>query len=292
MSSQNSEFEDIKFIPVAIPTSAIKNHEADFQCGICSASFSSNLSLLEHVQAKHGKKRRSRQDQLPRIEPKSCANCSIKFRNDLDLYKHRRSGCQVQDGVQKNVPEKIHQHGQQSQNASNQCSKCGMNFRFRVQLVKHCKIHEPIQVNSDEAEGKEERQAGKNQPKTEKSDQVCARGKLYSCPKSGCDYQAKFPYQIETHLKCKHQESGEPFKCELCPFKTLLKGNLKQHQRIHSEEKRFACSFPNCDFRSHWAGNLKVHQSRHAVKKARPEPVLAVKSVLPKFDKRTPQTLP
>ena len=263
---------DVKFIPISKPTAASQQEE-DFQCGICSASFNLKPSLLEHVQLKHRRNKETPEEQQnqPKIELKSCSDCATKFRNDFDLYKHRRNGCQEIQQVEQNVPENIIEESPlpQQQHASNQCSECGQYFKFRIQLIKHSKIH---QKNSDAAAEppiaeKTVVRNGSKRPKKLKT-KTTGREKDFYCPKSGCDFRSKYKTNISTHLKCIHGEGGQIFQCDLCPFQTAWKSNLRQHERSHSNQKPFACSFQNCDFRTRWLSNLRVHQAVHKKKRA------------------------
>ena len=133
----------MKFIPILKPTAGSQKEE-DFQCGICSTSFNSKPSLLEHVQLRHGKNKKPRHEQQnqSKIELKNCSDCGTKFRNDFDLYKHRRTSCQEVQQVDQNVLENIIPENQleQKQNGFNHCSECGQYFKFRMQLIKHSKI--------------------------------------------------------------------------------------------------------------------------------------------------------
>ena len=262
---QNHELTDVKFIPVSKHTAASRQEEEDFQCGICSASFNSKPCLLGHVQLKHGRNKIPPEERLnqPKIVLKSCSDCASKFRNDFDVYKHRRNGCQL---VHQNVPENPISENQLQQSVANQCSKCGQYFKFRIQLIKHSKIH---QENPDAPQAPSAEKAvvrnGSKRPRKLKI-KTTGHEEHFSCPKSGCDFRSKYKVNISTHLKCIHGEGGENFQCDLCPFQTALKSNLKQHERSHSNEKPFACSFPNCDFRSRWVSNLRVHQAVHKKK--------------------------
>ena len=258
---QNRELE-VKFIPISKPTAASQDSE-DFQCGICSASFNSKSNLLEHVLLRHGKNKKSqhKQQNQSKIELKSCSGCATKFRNDFDLYKHRRHGCQQFQQVEQNVPENLIQENElQQQTAFHLCSECGLTFKFRIQLLKHQKLHDkPKEIPPEDSlvVPNGSRKSTKSERKTVDVKQS------FSCPKSGCDFRTRYRGNIANHLKSKHGDGGELFKCDLCPFTTVLKWNLKQHELTHFQQKPFACSFRNCDFRSRWVGNLRAHQARH-----------------------------
>ncbi|KAF2363533.1 Zinc finger C2H2-type, partial [Trinorchestia longiramus] len=50
------------------------------------------------------------------------------------------------------------------------------------------------------------------------------------------------------------------FRCEVCPYSTLLRCDLVKHVRIHTGEKPYACPF--CPYRSNQSGNRRIHMRR------------------------------
>ena len=51
------------------------------------------------------------------------------------------------------------------------------------------------------------------------------------------------------------------YTCPYCEKKFTRKSNLKDHWRLHTEEKPYSCS--QCDKKFALKGNLKVHERKH-----------------------------
>src|SRR3712207_8712783 len=68
-----------------------------------------------------------------------------------------------------------------------------------------------------------------------------------------------------------------PPRSTLFPYTTLfrsrfvLKGNLNEHMKIHTDELPFLCEFENCGKRFLLAKQLKLHMQRHTDDRPRSE---------------------
>lgn len=73
---------------------------------------------------------------------------------------------------------------------------------------------------------------------------------------------------LHTHLWRTHKVDMDLYACNLCDFKTPILSRLKNfHEKIHSDEKNFKCSFPNCEKRFKNSKQLKNHFVIHKKKK-------------------------
>ncbi|KIY43371.1 hypothetical protein FISHEDRAFT_62475 [Fistulina hepatica ATCC 64428] len=61
-----------------------------------------------------------------------------------------------------------------------------------------------------------------------------------------------------THNR-KHHPRIHPCPQPDCGREFRYMWRLQQHHRLHSEEKRYCCSFPDCGFMSKWASGLAYH---------------------------------
>ncbi|KAK2955576.1 putative Zinc finger protein 79 [Blattamonas nauphoetae] len=85
--------------------------------------------------------------------------------------------------------------------------------------------------------------------------------KRYQC--LYCDYATNHSTSLKRHERI---HTGEkPFKCTFagCGKAFAQSSDLKVHKRIHTGEKPFLCSFPGCDKVFSQAANLKTHQRIH-----------------------------
>ena len=64
--------------------------------------------------------------------------------------------------------------------------------------------------------------------------------------------------QQEKNLQCKH--CGKVFK-RVC--------NYREHQRVHSNEYKFACSVPGCNRKFMWRSSIQAHMRSHQSKAQR-----------------------
>ena len=53
----------------------------------------------------------------------------------------------------------------------------------------------------------------------------------------------------------------KPYECSKCEYKSKIRGNLKAHEKTHSEERPWPCDI--CDFASKTKGDLIKHKRTH-----------------------------
>lgn len=59
------------------------------------------------------------------------------------------------------------------------------------------------------------------------------------------------------------EEKDKPYVCPHCRNRFHTSSDLKRHERTHSEDKLFQCSFENCSFCTHRKDSLRLHEKTH-----------------------------
>lgn len=74
-----------------------------------------------------------------------------------------------------------------------------------------------------------------------------------------------FPYASDLKRHAATHNKKEGFTCSVCQKIFTRKDNLTAHERIHSNDKPFECTYPGCDekFKNH--SSLKNHSLKHVV---------------------------
>ncbi|XP_014615732.1 PREDICTED: zinc finger protein 184-like isoform X1 [Polistes canadensis] len=92
---------------------------------------------------------------------------------------------------------------------------------------------------------------------------VSEHGKLWLCPKEGCDKQFNRLYALKGHLLSHY--GVRPFKCdnEGCTWAFYSEFKLKRHKETHSKRKDYACQVEGCNRRFTTIYNLWSHQKLH-----------------------------
>lgn len=92
---------------------------------------------------------------------------------------------------------------------------------------------------------------------------------LIVCPECSSDEFKNFT-TLHTHLWRSHAVDIDLFACELCNFKTPILSRLKNfHEKIHSDERNFKCSFKDCEKSFKNSKQLKNHFEIHKRKKVK-----------------------
>ncbi|XP_043503023.1 zinc finger and BTB domain-containing protein 41-like isoform X2 [Polistes fuscatus] len=92
---------------------------------------------------------------------------------------------------------------------------------------------------------------------------VSEHGKLWLCPKEGCDKQFNRLYALKGHLLSHY--GVRPFKCdnEGCTWAFYSEFKLKRHKETHSKRKDYICQVEDCNRRFTTIYNLWSHQKLH-----------------------------
>ena len=141
------------------------------------------------------------------------------------------------------------------------CTFCGKNFKHILSLY----VHQKVQCNQASIDMKIKVY---NCPFCENtfldSFSVNDHMKIHSeanheCPKENCKRSFRNERHLKRHIK-DHDEkiSKERFQCLKCETTFSMKKTLRQHQRIHMDERPYKCSF--CDYTAKWVSNLYAHK--------------------------------
>lgn len=65
------------------------------------------------------------------------------------------------------------------------------------------------------------------------------------------------PSNINSNLTTSTPTSSAMFTCNICPYVSPWKSNLKKHMAIHCIEKPFSC--PHCNYTSNFKGDVSRH---------------------------------
>jgi KRAB domain-containing zinc finger protein len=80
----------------------------------------------------------------------------------------------------------------------------------------------------------------------------------FVCTGKGCDNSYSRQGDLNNHIKSFHE--GQEHRCDQCGKVSTTKGALKRHiQTVHSDERRFVCSFDNCEKSFNQNSALKRH---------------------------------
>ncbi|CAG9820620.1 unnamed protein product [Phaedon cochleariae] len=168
-----------------------------------------------------------------------------------------RFGCPVCSFVTKYLPYmRVHILSHESGLKMYKCPECPLETKYEDVLKKHIKTK-----HSDDAEifacdtcsfTTKHKISLRRHVITHKENTI------YKCDK--CTFHTKKSSTMENHV-CKEKKT---FNCELCPYKSLKKRNLKCHLLIHKkplESELMKCKV--CEFRTPRRSTLKKHEKIH-----------------------------
>ncbi len=154
---------------------------------------------------------------------------------------------------------------------------CKKEFTKKNNLIIHMRTHVKLYLNF---------QTGEKPHKCELCDKQFAAAsnlinhkkthleeKRMKCTFDGCDKTFLSKCHLRTHLRThvyiiKSSQIGlKPFECSVCGKRFSEKGNLKIHQRIHSDERLFTCFIEGCKMSFKTKAQLKDHINSHLKRK-------------------------
>ena len=206
-------------------------HQKQFICEICKCVSKCKRDLAEHLAKMHNQE----------MEKYKCDLCFINLPSKFKLKQHRlqkhqsglkdkRCSCSYCDYTAHNWNTlKIHIEGKHPEHGEKKhfCDVCGEGFIFEENFHFHKKN------------------------KHEKN--VC----------NICGLALSKNSSMSDHMISIHKVKGsQKFVCEICAFSTFSKPLLKNHKRMHDEQKNLKC--PHCDYKTHDKSRVHVHiDSKH-----------------------------
>ena len=208
-------------------------HQKQFVCEICKNVSTCKKGLAVHLEKMHNEE----------MGKNKCDLCFVNFPSKFMLKQHR---LQKHLSEQKNKPQKCscpycdyaahnwntlkaHIEGKHPEHGEKKhfCDICGEGFIFE----ENWRLHK------------------KN--KHEKN--VC----------NICGLALSKNSSMSDHMISIHKVKGsQKFVCEICAFSTFSKPLLKNHKRMHDEQKNLKC--PYCDYKTHDKSRVHVHiDSKH-----------------------------
>ncbi|XP_050091818.1 transcription factor grauzone-like [Anopheles aquasalis] len=204
----------------------IENHRGEIKCEICQKTYKTRRYLALHFAKSHG----SEEDR-----PYKCATCGSSFPKRYLLRAHEslhvQEACPVCKKVlSSNHALKVHISQMHTNDTHHICATCGKTFRTKVSMDRHMKEHLGL-------------------PCEEKVQ--CAQ----------CNKWFHGKHNLKKHVRFKHIEVGQLFRCEICQHESPNSRALSYHkQRVHVEEN-FACEF--CGKRFKRKLYLREHVASH-----------------------------
>ncbi|XP_050100702.1 zinc finger and SCAN domain-containing protein 12-like [Anopheles aquasalis] len=166
-----------------------------FECDKCFKRFIKEKHLAHHQERPFRKRRFV------------CVSCGLAYFTNTAMLRHEKLCL----GKEKKTP----------------CTLCGKQFRGRISILNHMRIHQ--------------------------------QDKVYPCTVCGKTFKSKWavPIHMVTH------STEQPFRCDICPAKFKREASMKTHERRHANPLPHKCDFCDESFNNNAARKyhrLTVHE--------------------------------
>lgn len=202
-----------------------------FPCSHCDKTYSSQISLKEHVNIFHN-------DNQQKLK---CETCAKYFIRKAHLLKHKRL--------------------EHKQEVLLKCRQCPMKFTKKVDKQSHERMHNAniriLKCDVCDEEFVSVVGQARHNKKFHPSDEV----QVASCVFCGMVF--KNEKLLGLHI-LRHTEE-KLYNCELCKNSFYTDVKRKQHMRTHTKERPYKCDL--CEKRFSARSSFKLHISRHLMLK-------------------------
>lgn len=231
---------------------ALKDEEpTDYRCCGCRKDFASAEDLSSHSNLEHAAERT-----VDDTRPYECEICFKRYLNKTSLSRHFRE----------RLVEK--RPGMVRKLAANQCCGCREKFASKEQLEQHSKqVHEPDR--RDDLDGLKPYECGicfsrySSEGAYNRHRTYIFMDQLYKCQQ--CDKSFVKRIMLRCHERKFHNGVQNdvigPYQCSRCGKTFMQPSSLTNHEKIHTENRRFECSICHKTFYS--KGNLQTHLKLH-----------------------------
>ncbi|XP_064640707.1 zinc finger protein 184-like [Lineus longissimus] len=215
-----------------------------YRCKLCHYMSASTTLMLQHMRLHKSKK------------PFECSLCDFIAEASEALQDHMLQHCKIRTYQCKLCPSTFNYKSQlrAHMRAHNEtepftCDVCEFETFNPIQFRNHAKTHKERYHCKDCNAAYTEKCEDENHEKEERS-----AGNLY------CD-ECGLVLQSQDDLK-KHQKSHiKQLRCEQCNFSCSTLGRMRNHCRLHLDDKPMQCNL--CDFTAISTRSLKSHMKRH-----------------------------
>ncbi|XP_062549065.1 zinc finger protein 70-like [Armigeres subalbatus] len=234
---------------------ALMNEEdpTDHRCCGCRKDFASADDLKEHSSLEHINER-----VVDDLRPYECDICFKRYSKKASLSRHFR------ERLVEKRPRLLRRL------ASNQCCGCHQKFSSEEQLNRHSKqIHEPDR--REDINGVRPFECGIcfsryfSQEAFNRHRTYICMDQLYKCQHEKCDKSFVKRIMLRFHERKFHNGIQSdvigPYQCSLCGKTFMQPSSLTNHEKTHTENKRFECTVCRKTFFS--KGNLQTHLKLH-----------------------------